>query len=398
MSVLIAGAGPAGSILARKLSESGVNVILVERLDNPKKQAFSSAALPIEAIEKHQIPVECISSYWRNWQIFSPENDCYKWESSHCLGVVLDFGELRSQLWKRAIDAGVEVLMGWTVVKVESLNTHALVEISSSDGKSKLLTPTVVVDATGYKRSLLGIPRDKATNLLTGTGVEWVLKVDKKIDDRWKNNLTFYIGSSWVKNGYGWVFPMSRNRIKVGICTLPPHNNIKSNIQDLKKLIQANELDDCSIEDKHGGVIQSTIDRSERHYSGRIIGVGDSVSTSNLLGGEGIRHAISSAEILSKHLVETYQKNNFKELDDFVVLKRYQGELRRKLGWKWTISNKIGKRTWWGLSGKEGDKRISKILRGLSMKASAEDLSSVLFDYKFERFGMKLIPYLIGLR
>ena len=41
---------------------------------------------------------------------------------------------------------------------------------------------------------------------------------------------------------------------------------------------------------------------------------------------------------------------------------------------------------------------MNRLVSGLEEKASAEDLNSLLFDYRFERYGLRLIPYLIGLR
>ncbi len=56
--------------------------------------------------------------------------------------------------------------------------------------------------------------------------------------------------------------------------------------------------------DRHAGIISSTVVRKEKHFNERIIGGGHSVSTANLLGGVGIRHALISPESLGPFLVE----------------------------------------------------------------------------------------------
>ena len=48
--VLVVGAGPAGGELARQLAQAGVDVLLVDRLADLGQAAFSSAALPLEAV------------------------------------------------------------------------------------------------------------------------------------------------------------------------------------------------------------------------------------------------------------------------------------------------------------------------------------------------------------
>ena len=58
------------------------------------------------------------------------------------------------------------------------------------------------------------------------------------------------------------------------------------------------------------------------------------------------------------------------------------------------MSNRLARRTWWGLNSAEADRRMTRLINGLSGQASAEDLSSLLFTYRFERYGWRLLPYL----
>jgi len=44
------------------------------------------------------------------------------------------------------------------------------------------------------------------------------------------------------------------------------------------------------------------------------------------------------------------------------------------------------------------DRRLERLLRGLHQTSRAEDLSALLFDYRFERYGLKALPYLLGWR
>ncbi len=398
MNVLIAGGGPAGSHLGRILAENGIDVALVERLNDPYKQAFSSAALPIDALNSHSIPPQSISAYWKNWQIYSPSGRSFIWEANNNLGVVLDFGELRNQLWKTARSAGVKLLLGWKVEGVESFNSFAKVKIISSDGLVQHIKANVVIDATGYKRSLIGTSYKKNDQLLIGNGIEWVIQSEDSNYAIWEKKLSFFLGSGWVKHGYGWIFPMAMNRLKVGICRLPPDNQIISNNDELKSLLKRFKLNKSPVINKHGGLIRSTLKRTDLHVSERIIGVGDTVSTTNLLGGEGIRHALTSAEILSKVLIKFISETENNDLNDFLKLRDYQKVLNNCLGWQWNLSNRIAKKTWWNLSDEEGDSQINKILCGLYKKSTAEDLSSILFDYKFERYGFRLLPYLFGFK
>jgi hypothetical protein len=41
---------------------------------------------------------------------------------------------------------------------------------------------------------------------------------------------------------------------------------------------------------------------------------------------------------------------------------------------------------------------LRRLLAGLEAGAGAEDLSALLFDYRFERYGSRALPYLLGWR
>jgi len=78
-------------------------------------------------------------------------------------------------------------------------------------------------------------------------------------------------------------------------------------------------------------------------------------------------------------------------------LDRYPRELRRALGWRWSLSGRLARRTWLGLQGAAADRRLGSLLTSLEQeKASA--LSDLLFGYRFERYGLRALPYLLGLR
>ena len=122
-----------------------------------------------------------------------------------------------------------------------------------------------------------------------------------------------------------------------------------------------------------------------------LLGLGDAVSTGNLLGGEGIRHALASADVLAPLLMDALAGRPR-------ALASYPKRLRRRLGWRWSLSGRLAKRTWLGLSDERADGRLDRLLAGLEATASAEALSQLLFEYRFERYGLRALPYLIGLR
>jgi hypothetical protein len=62
------------------------------------------------------------------------------------------------------------------------------------------------------------------------------------------------------------------------------------------------------------------------------------------------------------------------------------------------LSGRLARRTWLGLRNRRADARLQRLLAGLEASASAETLSDLLFEYRFERYGLKALPYLLGWR
>lgn len=377
---------------------------MIDPLEDPFHNSFSSAAIPFSAFSDYSIPPNCVSKEWNSWQLIDNKSTRFRWRNDHPLGMILDFGLLRKEMWAKAKSSGVEILNGWKVCSVRSFDRYAIAELLDPLKKRIYRQFTWIVDATGHSRSLLRLNEKKLSDnndfLLKGSGLEFHIHNSYNLED-WANSLSFLIGTNWIPNGYGWVFPMNNNILKVGICRLDPPFYVKKRKPlnyYLKNLIKALNFDQCPVIDRHGGIIGSTLKRSEPHFDGRVIGVGDSVSTANLLGGEGIRFALLSAEMLSRYLIKACLLDSPTIKMETKLLRNYQNALKQELGWRWVLSSRIARKTWLGLNNDNADDRITRLLSTLHKKVSAEDISALLFDYRFERYGFRIVPYLLGWR
>jgi len=179
VNVLVAGAGPAGARLASALAFAGWEVTLVDPLQDPHHNAYSSAALPLDDAVRLGLPSSCHAAAWQGWQLIDPNAIEHQWWSNRDLGVVLDFGQLRSHLWDRARQAGVELLTGWRVQLDELHQNHAELTLVNRDGRRERRSVRCLIDATGARRCLLRqakIPVDTPQDpLLCGQGVEWLI-------------------------------------------------------------------------------------------------------------------------------------------------------------------------------------------------------------------------------
>jgi flavin-dependent dehydrogenase len=398
--VLVVGAGPAGGDLARQLAAHGEDVLLVERLPDLRRAAFSSAALPLDALERFGLPASVVAHRWSGWELLGPCESCRRWQGGRPQGVVLDFGALREWLVGEAQRWGARVWLGHRALACHQEADGLHTVLRQGDGGEIEVHSDWVIDATGQERSLLGDPPaggPGAETLVSGVGLEWLVQVPSACWERWSDRLAFCLGSDWVAQGYGWVFPMQTPRLKLGVCRLldpsrdqPPLGGVLERL--IERLLAPAERQAMAVLDRHGGLIRSSIRRREPHRRGRLVGLGDAVSTANLLGGEGIRHALMSSRVLAPLLLE-----ELRHPPGGCCVDRYPLELRRALGWRWSISGRLARRTWLGLHGSAADRRLGALLTSLEQEG-ASALSDLLFGYRFERYGIRALPYLLGLR
>ncbi|MEX0588597.1 MAG: NAD(P)/FAD-dependent oxidoreductase, partial [Cyanobium sp.] len=360
--VLVVGAGPAGGELARLLALAGVDVLLIDRLRDLRQAAFSSAALPLSAVERFGLPPQVVAARWSGWQLVGPGDQRRHWSAPHPLGAVLDFGALRQWLANQAQGWGARLQLGATALGWQAEGDAGCTTwVRDAAGGRRAIHSQWVVDASGEGRALIGDPSLAADPLVTGLGVEWLLDVPLPTYAAWVDRLSFFLGSDWVRQGYGWVFPMGPGQLKVGVCRLHDGGRPQPPLAlELGRLLERSGLGQATVLDRHGGRIRSTVQRREVHRQGRMIGLGDAVSTANLLGGEGIRHALASARILAPLLLQALAEG----ANEFVVLDRYPAKLRRQLGWRWGLSGRLARRTWLGLASGQADLRLDRLLRG----------------------------------
>ncbi|GFE69939.1 NAD(P)/FAD-dependent oxidoreductase [Chroococcus sp. FPU101] len=383
--VIVVGAGPAGGHCARLLAKAGYQVLLVEQHDDFYKNNFSSAASPLETLQQYDLPESVVSRYWKNIEICST-NIHRSWQAKQPLGVVFDFAKLREFLAEDVTKNGGVVWLGCRYIKylIEDGKTTVFLQKKGSEIFS--IQTKLLVDATGYSRAVMYPNKKDKPKFFKGIGIEYLIKVDEKTYQKYSDSLVFFLGYKWSPQGYSWIFPMSNYQLKVGTAILEGQHKFIQKTKPIKEYIHQILQDYIQIENYniiniHGSILDYSPGLNDIYYKDQVIAIGDTVSTVNFLGGEGIRYAMKSAEVAEQYIKEYLEHNqqNFQ---------KYEAELKQHFSKRWNWSEQISRKVYLEYSDARIDQGVS-FLKYLSL----EDIIDILFYYQFEKYtkGLKAL-------
>ncbi len=377
---IVIGGGPAGGQTARNLTQKGYKILLVERYNSFEDNNFSSAGMTLEPLKEFDLPEKVVGRYWKNL-VIQCSKDSYTWKSNTAKGVVLDFGKLRQFLADESVKNGGQVLMGHRYVKKQVLEDGVLVDFVNSETSDTIqYKAKLVVDATGPVRKVMYDHKDDQPPMVLGSGLEYLIKVNQDIYDKYKDDLVFFLGHKWALKGYSWIFPMENRILKVGAGKV--HIEAKDQDKTNKTTKKLTEMvirdylktDDFELLDVHGGTLRYSPSIKDTFYKDKVVAVGDAVSTVNPLGGEGIRYAMQSADLASIYIDEFLKtgKENFKT---------YRKKWRRKNLLKWQICEVSSKRVYI----KYSDEQIENRMRFYHQNADFDEIINSLFYFRFRK-------------
>lgn len=381
--VLIVGAGPAGGQCARELAASGKKVLLIEKAKSFQENNYSSGGAPLEMMEEFSLPKEIVGSYW-NQLVMKSANEKTVWQSPSPLGTILDFDKLRQFLSEEAIKDGGDFQLDCRYISHSIYTEGVHVKLKYHDEES-IVTAKVLVDATGSERKVLSKETPSQDKGMDVTGIEFHINVKSEIYQKFDKSLTFYLGPKWMPQGYGWIFPMASNKLKVGVIRyfkkqhyVPSDPSYRHYLDQLIAL--CGQIDESEIADKHGKTISYTFGQKDICYDGPVIALGDAISSINPLGCEGIRHALVSGRIAARE-INSFLDNTTSSFENYrVSIKKYFGK-------KWFFSEILMNH----LYKAREDRIMDHIVKSFQLMTPEEGID-VVFNYRF-RWVIK--PFLV---
>ena len=357
--IAVVGGGPAGLSAAYAAARSGAKVILFEKDESIAHNIRTSGVTWIEEIEKLGITSEHYNPI-KNYCFISPSNEVTI-RGSTAKSCVLNVRSAFQHLAFLAAEAGSQIMVKSKVINVIVDSNNRISGLKATTPKGDVVIGSkLVIDASGFNSSIarrLGIVNEWRRY---GVGAEYECYCEKVDTETW----TLLVGRDYSEAGYAWVFPVSKNRIRIGVGIGRPESKVdplqKLNSILEKKLNPFNKMGKIIPIELHYGFIPNEGLRKSTVFDGLLL-VGDSAGQANPLLLEGIRYAIEFGRLAGKIGAMSLSDNSVK-----ASLIEYERTWRSNIESKIHSAIKVQSR-WIGLSDEEWNKEI-EILRDMSIE------------------------------
>ena len=374
--VIVAGAGPAGSNLARQLSQKNYKVLLLEKSQEIGSPNFSSAGSPDYIVKDFSLPQSVVAATWDKFEIVTPKNS-HIWNYKKARGVVLKFNKLKRFLTEVAAKNGAKVLVG-TYATDLIFEGKKPIGVKFSGLQKGEAFAKIIVDASGPSGMLARQAGLRSAKLCPPSiGLEYIV-TNVKFPNQ--NTISFYLGNSFAPKGYAWVFPMGKNEAKIGIgiyeSSTFKHKTELEILNEFKNKLPY--MNDAQPLELHGSTLFIS-KGSTAAVNGNIISIGDSAAQINPLGGEGVRHALQASQMAQEAIDLAMKKGNL------ALLENYQKEWKKYTGRKWQISYLLTKVVYRNFTDDMYDEALN-----LAKSLTPDEIFQVFFEYNF-KIGLKAL-------
>ncbi|NVM53732.1 MAG: NAD(P)/FAD-dependent oxidoreductase [Candidatus Helarchaeota archaeon] len=307
-SIIIVGAGPAGSTCAETLAKNGFQVTIIEKEKLPRYKACGGA-IPKEMLDKFKIPSEIIQRYFNSLTLHHIANNIVIDRKGE--GAILWRSDLDAFLTQRASNSGARLEENTSVTNIIRKKTGFEIKTTKGDFKSDWIIAADGVNSTvlrlcGWRKFL----RNELALTITHEIALSKQIIEKRLGS---DQLHIYFGKQYFGTGYGWLFP-KKDVISVGWgCRLPDIRNSNQQFQEFTEMVH-DQIKGGKLIKKAAHLVPVGV---RSIYRDRIIAIGDAAGFVDPLSGKGIPYACLSGIIAGQVLKKAIDKN---KLDEFKEL------------------------------------------------------------------------------
>lgn len=315
--MVIVGAGPAGSITARRLAEQGHDVLLLEEHEGIGAPVHCTGLMGAEAFTEFDLPRDTILGTAHVARFWGAAGQSVAVRSDRIQAVLIDRAAFDARLAAQAERAGAEVRRGW---RAETVVIEAnAVRIRTNHAGAELRARSCVLACGAryrFHRALgLGLP----DSFLQSAQLETPFPALPEIEVR--------LGREVAPDGFAWLVPVTRTQGPYARIGLMGASKVRERFRAFADQICA----------------RAGVDRAEmpaprlkmlplgpvtRTYADRVLAVGDAAGLVKPTTGGGIHYGLLSGALAADVLGSALARGRLTA----AVLSQYERRWRRRLG------------------------------------------------------------------
>ena len=351
---MVVGGGPAGSSAAFASAKNRVKVALLEKEESIAENVRTSGVTWIEDAKYFGIPEDCYNPI-KNYSFCSPNNEATISDSTP-RAAVLDVRKTYRWLAQQATKEGADIFVNTAVTDIIKDNEGKIIGVKTGTKDNKRnFYAKVVIDASGFQSIVAKLMGLTAQWERFGAGAEYEAHVENVKSDTW----WLMVGQQYSPSGYAWIFPVSKNVVRVGVGIGKPESSVDptERLEELieKKVGPIKDLGKITPIEFHYGLIPNDGLSRNTVYDNLIL-VGDSAGQANPLVLEGIRYAIKFGRVAGEIASSAIKENDTTKKR----LSKYEENWKKAIQSKINSAGKVQNR-WIGLTDQEWDKELDVI-------------------------------------
>ena len=286
--VVIAGAGPSGLFAAKRLAESGLDVLVLERKRTVGEAVNCTGIIGREIFKRFSLPLGSRLRDVHELRMVSPSGLSLTYSHPEPFATVVDRGKFDQELAAQAKAEGASIRTGLEVEDITADTSGVTILARERQGSAAALRARMAVVATGvnlglHRKLKLGLPGSRLFGAQLEAGQDGI------------GLPTVFTGTDIAPGGFAWAVPSEDGKVKYGLIT--GQNPRKSFARFAAKYLSG-RLSQSDLE----GVQYKAIAQgfASRIFSPAVISLGEAAGQVKTTTGGGIGYGVHCAEIASQ--------------------------------------------------------------------------------------------------
>jgi len=315
--VAVVGGGPIGSYVAHRMAVMGYSVVVVERRGNYGDRICCTGLVSQECVNTFAIADDIILRQANSATLFSPGGRVFEVWRAEPQASIIDRVGLDLAIVKRAVDSGVEYVMGGTVGDIQIDGDRVRIEAGHEDEQVNFEVKAAII-ATGFGSNL-------PEKLGMGKVGDFVIGVQAEVEALDLEGVEVYFGRQVAPGFFAWAVPTSKGKALVGMLSRRQHGFYLRKF--LTHLTSQGKITPTEAEVLYRGI---SIKPPPRTYGNRLVVIGDAAGQVKPTTGGGIYYGWLCADIAAEKLRQAFSEGDLSARS----LASYERAWKNKIGWE----------------------------------------------------------------